>query len=201
MIRFSFRQTTLVAAGMTALSVAAPAFAHPGLHHAAISMASGFSHPFSGLDHVLAFAAIGLWTAQYQDRKAWLLPLLFLAVMALGALAGHAGIRIPGIEAGIAATVAILGLLVAFAIRMQLAPASALVSVFALLHGYAHGIELPYHASITSYGIGFIAATALLELTGMLAGLGASRYLGNAAVRLAGAGVALSGIFLFPALA
>lgn len=180
------------AIGVIALLSMVPAFAHPGDHHAATSLAAGFFHPFSGLDHLLAFGAVGVWAAQYRGRTAWQLPLLFLIVMALGAMAAVAGMAMPGVEAGIAASVAILGLLLAFASGMPAWGSAVLVAAFALLHGYAHGVELPLDASAALYGIGFIAATALLHLAGFVAGNG----LAGKAVRVAGAGIAAIGVHL-----
>jgi len=200
MTGISSRQGILAVAGLTTFSAAAPAFAHPGIHHVAMSVTTGFAHPFSGLDHMLAFAAIGLWSAQHHGRIAWILPLLFVATMTLGALAGLAGMRIPGIEAGIAASVAILGLLTAFSVRMPLAASSALVSVFALMHGYAHGIELPQQMSATSYIAGFAIATGFLHLVGFGAASVASRLAADGATRLAGIGIAATGAYLLAAV-
>jgi urease accessory protein len=200
MTGISSRQGVLAIAGLAAFSAAAPALAHPGVHHVAMSVATGFAHPFSGLDHMLAFAAIGLWSAQYHGRTAWILPLLFVTTMTLGALAGLAGMRIPGIEAGIAASVAILGLLVAFSIRMPLAASGALVSVFALMHGYAHGVELPQQMSAASYIAGFAIATGLLHLIGFAAASVAGRLAAGGATRLAGIGIAATGAYLLAAV-
>lgn len=193
----SIKHIVSTAFGVIAALAMVPAFAHSGDHHAVASLAAGFSHPFSGLDHLLAFGAVGVWAAQYRGRTAWQLPLLFLIVMALGAMAGVAGMAIPGVEAGIAASVAILGLLVAFACRMPARGCAMLVASFALLHGYAHGVELPQNASAALYGIGFIAATALLHLAGFVAGNG---FAGKA-VRVAGAGIAAIGIYLLAGIA
>lgn len=200
MTGISSRQGALAVAGLTVFSATAPAFAHPGVHHVAMSLTTGFAHPFSGLDHMLAFAAIGLWSAQHHGRTVWLLPLLFVTTMILGALAGLGGVRLPGIEAGIAASVAILGLLTAFSVRMPLAASSALVSAFALLHGYAHGTELPQQMSAASYIFGFAIATGLLHLTGFAAASLASRSAAGGATRLAGAGIAATGMCLLAAV-
>jgi urease accessory protein len=199
MTGISSRQGALAVAGVVAFSAAAPAFAHPGIHHVAMSVATGFAHPFSGVDHMLAFAAIGLWSAQCRGRAVWLLPLLFVATMTFGALVGLTAMRIPGIEAGIATSVAILGLLVAFSVRLPLAASSALVSLFALLHGYAHGIELPQQVGAASYILGFAMATGLLHLAGFAAASLANRWASGGATRLAGAGIAATGMALLAA--
>lgn len=193
MNKLSFKHAAVAAIGLAAM----PAFAHPGVHHLTMSMAAGFAHPFSGLDHVLAFAAIGLWSAQHRGRAVWLLPLLFLAAMTFGALVGMIGVRVPGMEAGIAASVAVLGLLIAFALRLPLAASSALVSIFALLHGYAHGVELPQQMPAFSYVAGFVMATGLLHLAGLGVALVVGRHAGG--TRLAGAGIAATGLYLLAA--
>ena len=181
-----------VTAGIVTALCVTPVFAHPGHDHAAFSLVAGFAHPFSGLDHLLAFSAIGLWAAQYRRSAAWGLPLLFLLVMALGAVAGVAGIALPGVEMGIAASVVVLGLLLAFAFRIPLWASALLVTAFASLHGYAHGMELPQGASAGLYGLGFIVATALLHLAGLALGKGFARKL----VPAIGAAIAASGVYL-----
>ena len=192
MNQFSGKQIARAAIGAVAALSMAPAFAHPGDHHVVTSLAAGFVHPFSGLDHLLAFGAVGLWAAQYRGRATWQLPLLFLVVMAFGALLPLAGMTIPGAETGIAASVAILGLLIVFAFKVPTWAGVTILSTFAVLHGYAHGVELPQNASAALYGIGFIAATALLHLGGFVIGTG----IAGKAVRFAGAGIAATGVCL-----
>lgn len=176
---------------------AAPAFAHPGEHHAAASFALGFLHPVVGWDHLLAMLAVGLWAAQQPRRVAWLMPLAFPAMMALGALVGVQGAALPWMETGIAASVAVLGLLIAFAVRMPLAGGAAIIALFGLVHGYAHGIEAPAGGTLLGYGAGFIAATVLLHLSGLAAGMWATRpAAGGRMLRAAGAAVASAGFAL-----
>jgi urease accessory protein len=171
---------------------ASPAFAHVG-EHGAMALGAGFMHPFSGLDHLLAMIAVGLWAAQMKGNARWALPLTSPLMMAAGAAPALAGMVLPGIETGIAASVALLGMLIAFAIRVPTWLAAALVAVFALVHGYAHGAELPQQASAGLYGIGFIAATGLLHLTGLSAGAFAARKM---SLRVAGSGIAAYGVYL-----
>jgi urease accessory protein len=176
--------------------VVTPVFAHPGDHHALSSFSTGFAHPLFGWDHVLAMLAIGLWAAQQRRPLVWLLPSLFPLVMAVGALVGLSGVALPLIETGIAGSVAVLGLLIAFAVRLPTWASASLVALFAMFHGYAHGLELPQGSSFGFYGVGFIAATALLHLIGLATGLIAqSRLIGNA-VRVLGAGMAVTGVYL-----
>jgi urease accessory protein len=156
----------------------------------------GFAHPFSGLDHILAMVAVGLWAAQIGRRALWLLPLAFPLAMAAGGLLGMGGVAVPGIETGIGASVAVLGLLIALAARPALPIAIALVALFAVFHGHAHGTELPVAASPALYGLGFVAATTVLHLIGL--GIGQILQLprGQLLVRAGGAGIAAAGVIL-----
>src|SRR3979411_3376398 len=70
---------------------------------------SGFAHPISGLDHIVAMVSVGLWGAQLGAPAVWLLPVTFPMVMALGGMLGLVGVHIPGTEAGIAASALALG--------------------------------------------------------------------------------------------
>jgi len=184
---------------LSALAIAAlgigSAFAHPG-HPDAFGFNDGFSHPFSGIDHLLAMLAVGLWAAQNKRSALWVLPLVFPLTMVLGALLALAGLQLPGVETGIAASVAVLGLLIAFAIRIPVWASAAVVSVFALFHGYAHGSELPHGASALWYGVGFVAATALLHLLGLAIGLVAGQKVAAQAVRVGGLAIAAVGGYL-----
>jgi urease accessory protein len=171
------------------------AFAHPG-HPDAFGFNDGFAHPFSGIDHLLAMLAVGLWAAQNKRSALWVLPLAFPLMMVAGALLAFSGLQMPGVETGIAASVAVLGLLIAFAIRMPVWASASVVSVFALFHGYAHGSELPHGASALWYGIGFVAATALLHLLGLAIGLVAGQKMAAQAVRLGGVAIAAVGGYL-----
>ncbi|AIY40888.1 HupE-UreJ family metal transporter [Collimonas arenae] len=183
----------------TALLIAAfgvtSAFAHPG-HPDAFGFNDGFTHPFSGIDHLLAMLAVGLWAAQNKRSAQWVLPLAFPVMMVAGALLAFAGVIMPGVETGIAASVALLGLLIAFAIRMPVWASASVVSVFALFHGYAHGSELPHGASTLFYGFGFVAATALLHLSGLIIGITAGRKMATPAARAGGIAIAAVGGYL-----
>jgi urease accessory protein len=179
----------------TAILLASPAFAHSGSDHA-IGLASGFMHPLLGIDHLLAMLAVGIWAAQYRQPARLVLPILFPAVMALGAMLGMLAVHLPGIEPGIAGSVAALGLLIAFAIRMPVWASSIAVSLFALVHGYAHGVELPEGALPVMYGAGFILATFALHVIGLAIGTVATGTAAAKAVRLLGAAIAAAGAYL-----
>jgi urease accessory protein len=155
--------STAIFAAMTA-----PAFAHinPAEHG---SFAAGLSHPFTGADHVLAMVAVGLWAAQIGGRARWIVPASFVSMMAIGFLLAMNGIALPFVEPGILASVVGLGLLVALAIRMPVAVSAAVVGIFALFHGHAHGGELGA-ATPLSFAIGLMVATAILHAIGL--GLG-----------------------------
>lgn len=184
--------TALAAAVLTALPQLA--FAHTGVG-ATHGFAHGFAHPVSGLDHMLAMVTVGLFAFQLGGRALWAVPLSFVAVMALGGALGMAGIAVPFVELGIGLSVVVLGAVVAFGVKAPLAVAMGLVSLFAVFHGHAHGAEMPADASGLAYGAGFIAATALLHLSGM--GIGTiAEARGAVWLRGAGAAVALAGVGL-----
>lgn len=186
---------TLIVSAILAV-VAGPALAHTG-HDGASGLAAGFAHPFSGLDHLLAMAAVGLWALQQGSRRALLLlPAAFVLPMALGFGLAFAGLALPVVETGIALSVLILGLLVAFAAKPPLAVAAALTAVFALLHGHAHGSELPQADMAASYAAGMVGATALLHGLGLLGARLAEQLALPALTRAAGAAAALTGLVI-----
>jgi len=169
------------------------AWAHPGHdgHDFTWDFSSGFLHPFTGWDHLAAMAAVGIWAALAGGRARWLLPVSFLVSMTAGA--GIAGsFAIPGTEQAIAASLFVLGLLVAGAIRLPLASGIALTAAFAFFHGVAHGAEAPSGSTAATFGIGFLMATALLHGMGLL--LGGALRSDPRLRQIAGAGVAAAGI-------
>ena len=182
----------LVAAALAAL--ASSAFAHVEAGQAA-GFLSGLAHPVSGLDHVLAMVAVGLWGAQLGAPAIWLLPVTFPIVMALGGLLGLLGVPLPGVEVGIAASAILLGAAVMMEHRPPLYAAAALVGFFAVFHGHAHGTELPPGQSGLHYSIGFVAATGCLHATGIAIGAINRWPAGRRALRIAGGGVGLAGLF------
>ena len=186
-----------IAAGVTLAPALAQA--HP-FHGDAHSFAGGWQHPLLGWDHVLAMLGVGLWAAQRGGRDRWALPATFLGVMTLGGILAMAGLRLPGVEAGILASVMVLGLLIAAAARLPRAAAFAVVAAGALFHGHAHGAELPAGASGMAYALGFLAATALLHGVGMVTVVLARRQEWSLpVVRWAGAAMALAAAWLWVA--
>ena len=128
---------------------------------------AGLTHPFVGLDHLLAMFAVGIWAGQLGGRAVWLIPLTFVSVMAVAATLASFGLLLPLMEPAIACSVLVLGLLIAGSVRLPTSVCALLVSLFAVFHGYAHGLELPQAASPILYGAGFVLATALLHGLGI----------------------------------
>lgn len=159
---------------------------------------SGFTHPLGGLDHIVAMVAVGLWGAFLGGRAMWTLPVVFPVVMALGGALGVVGVPVPGVEAGIALSGIILGLMVAFAARPPLWVAAVLVGIFAVFHGHAHGEEMPESSNALTFAIGFVVATGLLHLCGIAFGMLVRWPWGRIAIRAGGGVIAAVGFgFLF----
>jgi urease accessory protein len=163
---------------------------------------SGLAHPVSGLDHVLAMVAVGLWGAQLGAPALWVLPVAFPVMMAFGGLLGLLGIGLPGVELGIALSAVVLGALILGAIRLPLAAALLVVAFFAVFHGHAHGTEMSPGESAILYSLGFVIATGLLHAVGIAIGLIHRWDAGRMALRGAGSVVLAGGLFfLWAALA
>jgi urease accessory protein len=196
------RRAVVAAVGqVTGVLLASPAFAHVERGQA-IGFVSGLRHPWSGLDHVLAMIAVGLWGAQLGNPAIWILPVTFPMVMSLGAMMGLLGIPLPGIEIGIAVSAILLGAMVAGEVRPKMLVAALLVGFFAIFHGHAHGTELPAGQSGMLYSMGFVIATGCLHAIGITLGLVHRWPAGRLALRAAGGGIAGMGVvFLWRALA
>jgi urease accessory protein len=192
--------TRLVLRSLVAAAALIPsiALAHPG-HGDGGGFVHGLLHPVTGLDHVLAMVAVGMLAAHLGGRALLWVPASFLAMMVVGGALGMMAFPIPQVETGIALSVIVLGLAVAFRLNLPTAVAAGLPGAFAIFHGYAHGAEMPAAASLISYGAGFLAATALLHLAGIGLGLLVGRAGVTAAPRIArlgGGAMALAGIAL-----
>ena len=170
------------------------AFAHAQKGEAA-GFLSGLRHPVSGLDHVFAMVAVGLWGAQLGAPAVWVLPVAFPMVMAFGGMLGLMGVPLPGVEYGIALSAILLGAAVLFELRPPLGIAAALVGFFAIFHGHAHGTELPPGQSGLLYSMGFVIATGCLHGVGITIGTVHRWGWGQTFLRLAGAVVAVGGMF------
>jgi len=177
------------------------AFAHILEGDAAGGFISGFEHPISGWDHILAMVSVGLWGAQLGAPAIWLLPVTFPIVMAFGGMLGLMGVPLPGTEIGIALSAVGLGAVVATEAQPPLWVAALLVGFFAIFHGHAHGTELPPDENGVLYSMGFVIATGLLHLTGIAIGLIHRWSPGQIAMRVGGVGVAAAGcLFLWDAI-
>jgi urease accessory protein len=174
----------------------AVAWAHTDSGEAA-GFLTGVRHPVSGLDHVLAMIAVGLWGAQLGIPALWLLPVAFPMMMAFGGMFGLMGLPLPGVEMGIAASAVVLGVAVLAEARPPLLVALAVVAVFAVFHGHAHGTELPEGQSGLLYSMGFVIATGLLHGLGIGIGSVHRWGAGRVALRVAGAVVLGAGILFF----
>lgn len=167
----------------------------------AVGFVIGFGHPWSGLDHVLAMIAVGLWGAQLGKPAIWALPVTFPMVMALGAMMGLLAIPLPGVEIGIALSAILLGAMVLGEVRPKLPIAAAMVGFFAVFHGHAHGTELPEGQSGMLYSMGFVIATGCLHAVGIAIGAVHRWPAGKLSIRGAGAAIAVMGlVFLWSAL-
>jgi urease accessory protein len=180
------------------LAMVIPSLAHA---HVGIGEANGFlhgfSHPLTGLDHLCAMIAVGLWAAQTGGRAIWAVPLAFVSVMLLGGVFGLAGIHLLFVETGIAVSVLTLGVFIAAAVRLPLSASILIVGLFALCHGHAHGAEMPATASALGYASGFALATASLHAAGIGLGVGIEKIASAKFVRFAGGAIALSGLILW----
>ena len=190
----SFASRRAVLSALVLAAAAAPAHAHVGAGLTS-SFSAGFGHPLVGLDHIAVMVAVGLWAAQKGGRAIWAWPLAFVGVMLVGSLLGMAHVPLPFVEPAILASVVALGLLVALAVELPVGAGAAIVGVFALFHGHAHGTEVAAGASGIDYMAGFALATALLHALGIAVGIGlGTRFSGL--VRAAGAACAALGAAL-----
>ncbi len=180
--------------------IPAPAQAHEGTGLAG-GFIAGVSHPLSGSDHMLAMISVGLWGAFLGRPLNTALPMLFPVAMAFGAGVAMLGVPLPPVELGIAVSVLVLGAMILFAVRAPIVVACAVVAVFALFHGYAHGAELPSAADPIGYSAGFVLCTGMLHLFGIALGTLRAWPKGTVALRGAGGAIAIAGVaFLWSAI-
>jgi urease accessory protein len=190
---------TLTAALWLAICPAAHAHIQAGQ---ATGFASGFSHPWGGLDHVAAMVAVGLWGAQLGLPALWLLPVAFPLVMAVGGFMGLMGLPLPGVEIAVATSALLLGLIVAAEVKPKnLIWPALLVGVFGLFHGHVHGTELPAGQNGLLYSIGFVSATGTLHGCGIALGTIHRWDTGQKTLRAIGAVIALGGAYFLWAAA
>ena len=157
----------------------------------------GFMHPVGGIDHILAMVAVGVFAYVLGGKGLWLVPLSFVGMMAVGFMLGVGQVDVPFVELGIALSSVVIGGVAALGRPMPVVAASALVGVFAIFHGHAHGAEMPVDASGFEYAAGFIVATGLLHAAGIGAAMGVSNLVGKygkTVTQVAGGVVALGGV-------
>jgi urease accessory protein len=192
----------ITAIGAATGLVVSAALTTPGVAAGGTAFAHGFMHPFLGFDHLLAMLAVGIWAAQLGGRARWAVPATFVALVGVGGALALAGVALPRVEAGIAVSLLVMGLLIATAARLPTWIGMLVVGVFALLHGHAHGSELPMQVAEFGDGAGMLTATALLHAIGFglaTAVRGRVRF-AQQGIRLSGAAIAAGGLWMIGAL-
>lgn len=173
-MRTLFTRLSQVAVSSLAV-VPALVLAHPGHEHShdAVGFISGLAHPFGGLDHLLAMLAVGLWSALSFKQWSQIIaaPFSFVLVLAIGALLAMNGVMAVGVEPTILVSLMVLGLLCATRLNLSATLGSAIVALFALAHGMAHGAELPVGQSATLYMLGFLLSTVIIHSLGIALGV------------------------------
>ena len=170
-------------------------FMHPEMGQAS-GFWHGFSHPLTGLDHVLAMLAIGIWAVQVGGKAIWAIPLSFVGMMIVGGIIGMSGVKIPYVETGIVMSVMVLGVLIVASARLPLFAGMLIAGIFAIFHGHSHGTEIPNAALGITYSIGFAISTLLLHLSGIGLALFAGNKVKIQILRFAGATIAIAGIIM-----
>ena len=159
-------------------------------------LGSGLGHPLFGIDHLLAMLAVGVWAYQLGGSAMWKVPLVFVLTLLVGANLGLAGLSLTFYEPMIAASLMVLGLIIAMKWRVVPLLASMIVAVFALFHGFAHGIEMPLAASPMAYITGFTLATILLHGLGVMLAYGFQKSSQVVLMRAGGVGLVGTGLLL-----
>ena len=187
------KQTARFLISFILLGISSAAFAHPG--HNVSGLSAGLMHPFRGFDHLLAMVAVGLWAAQNGGRKIGLLPAAFMLMMVVGAKCALMYPYLPLIESGIAASVLVLGIITALSLKLSARLSVAITALFGFFHGYAHGLEMSGAIEAEAYALGFLAATVVLHLAGIVVGI-ATRARFVRLPQMLGAIIAASGLWL-----
>lgn len=187
---------TLFLLGLILLLIPQAALAH---NIGGSGILSGITHPLFGLDHLLAMVAVGVISTQMGGKAIWKVPATFVLFMVIGGFLAILGLGLPGVEIGIALSVLVLGVVIAFSKKIPGIWAIVFVALFAIFHGHAHGEEMPVIANAGLYAIGFVTSTTLLHVSGVLIGLFAKKTaITLKLLQFAGAGVGTMGfMFLF----
>src|ERR1700716_119431 len=165
----SFRIFPHLVIALAALALAQPVSAHEQVGVAG-GLASGLLHPLTGMDHLIAMVAVGIWGAQLGAPAIWVLPITFPVVMPCAGVLGVLRIARPVPEAVIALSALVLGAAVAMRLRLPFAAAAVVVAVFAVFHGHAHCASVSGSANPLAYGVGFVVAPGLLHRCGITIG-------------------------------
>ena len=170
---------------------AAPAFAHHVMggrtpETFTQGLLSGLAHPVIGLDHFAFLAAIGIAVGAFGLNL--LLPIAFVAAMALGVGIHVAGVTMPGAEIVVAASVVVAGLLLARGRPLPVAAWGALFAVAGLFHGYSLGESIygAERAPLVAYLVGLAAIQSALAIGIALVTRKLDTDLAASAPRLAG---------------
>jgi len=186
---------TILATALLLLLLPAAAFAHPSISHHVHGFLAGVSHPLTGLDHLLAMLSVGLWASQKGGRALWLWPLAFMAAMVAGGVLGMSGLALPFVEPAIAASLLVLGAAIAATLTLPVAAGAAIIALFGLFHGNAHGLEAP-GSGAALYALGFLLATVALHGLGVALGLSVRQGRGTILVRAGAALIAVTGMVM-----
>lgn len=184
----------LMTAFAALMAGAAPALAHTGFGHTS-GVVAGVSHPIGGLDHLLAMLSVGIWSAlvsKGRTGRVWVAPAAFVTAMLVGASAGYLQAPLPLVEAGVALSVVVLGVMILTRVELPLAVGAVVMALFAIYHGHAHGAEAT--GAVAAYMVGFAVATATLHLAGI--GLGLLMTRAQYATIAAGTLISATGAFL-----
>jgi urease accessory protein len=190
------RQPVLKTLTATFVLVPTVVLAHTG-HTDANGFMHGFTHPITGIDHLLAMVAVGALAARLGRSGRCLAPLTFIAVMTVGGALGLSGVSLSVAELAVALSVVVFGLGLALPFKLPTLAVVTVVGLFALFHGQAHGAEMPAMSATLVYTAGFVSATALLHAIGVSLGvLFDSQHgkLGRCIVQAGGGAMALFGI-------
>lgn len=181
--------------GLVAVALFSPsALAHSGSTDG--GFLAGIQHPVLGPDHLLAMLSVGIVSAMMGGRAIWTVPLTFVVFMIVGGLLGMERLYFPGVELGIAISVILLGAAIAFDRGLSVTWVMAFVALFGIVHGHAHGYEMPALAKPWTYALGFTVGTAGIHIAGVFIALPATRHVGyRNGLRVVGAAIVAAGVY------
>jgi len=133
----------------------------------AIGFTSGLRHPIFRWDYIFGTVAAGIWGGQLGVPAIWLLPVIFVIMMLFGGMLGFVGVRLPRVQPGIALSIITFGVVILIEADPELWMTAAIVGLFAIFHGYAHGTELPPGGDGLFFSLGFAITTGGLLAIGI----------------------------------